>query len=192
MAYVRGTIPYGRTLSSVMKHTHYLLILFIFLLSACAGSAEQSLPPDPTNPTEDPAAPAESAPDAEALVIEASEPTTEQAEALVTPEIEIPAGAESLVGLAIADLARRMGIENGAVTVVSYEEVVWPDTSLGCPHPEMKYPQIPRDGVLIQLSFEAATYDYHGGGGRAPFLCEQTYPKKDDHPLLDLGDFITP
>ena len=71
-----------------------------------------------------------------------------------------------------ADLAERLGVPVDDVTVVSSEEVTWPDSSLGCPQPGMMYAQVLTDGSRILLSAGGRTYEYHSGGHRPPFLCE--------------------
>ncbi len=71
-----------------------------------------------------------------------------------------------------ADLAERLGVAVDDVTVVSSEEVTWPDSSLGCPQPGMMYAQVLTDGSRMLLSAGGRTYEYHSGGQRAPFLCE--------------------
>jgi hypothetical protein len=136
--------------------------------------------------------PSATTPEVEAPAIEALEPTTVHQEGIVTDESALPGGTETLVDLAKADLAQRLAVEITAITLISYEDVVWPDSSLGCPQPGMAYLQVPKDGSRIVLEFEDTTYDYHTGGGRDPFLCEQTLPQKDAGSQLDLGDFITP
>ena len=164
----------------------------MLLLSACVGSAEPTLLPNPDDDSAGPAEPSATMPDAEAPAIEAPEPTTVHQEVIVTDESALPGGAETLVDLAKADLAERLDIKIDAIMLISYEDVVWPDSSLGCPQPGMAYLQVPKDGSRIVLEFEGTTYDYHTGGGRDPFLCEQTTIQKEASPQLDLGDFITP
>ena len=175
-----------------MKKLYLLLTLFVLLLGACVGSAEPTLLPNPDNDSASPVAPSATIPDVEAPALEAPEPTTVHQEVIVTDESALPGGAETLVDLAKADLAQRLDIEISAITLISYEDIVWPDSSLGCPQPGMAYLQVPKDGSRIVLEFEGTTYDYHTGGGRDPFLCEQTLPQKDAGSQLDLGDFITP
>ncbi len=69
----------------------------------------------------------------------------------------------------------RAAVEPEQITVVSAEAVVWPDASLGCPQPGMRYAQVPVDGALIQLEAAGRVYPYHTGGNQVePFLCEQT------------------
>jgi hypothetical protein len=176
----------------MMKNITLLLALFVLLLSACAGSAEPTLLPNPDSDIASPVAPSTTLLEDEAPALDAPDPTTVHQEGIVTDESALPGGAETLVDLAKADLAQRLAVEITAITLISYDDVVWPDSSLGCPQPGMAYLQVPKDGSRIVLEFEGTTYDYHTGGGRNPFLCEQTIIQKEDSPQLDLGDFITP
>ena len=105
--------------------------------------------------------------------------------------IDPHSGAETLVEIAVQDLAERLGIPTDQIALVHYEEVVWPNSAMGCPHPDMRYTQVPQDGVLIKLSAVGEVYEYHGGGGRDPFLCEQPVSNKDYDAGLDLDDFAT-
>ena len=51
----------------------------------------------------------------------------------------------------------------------------------------MKYRQVPMDGALIRLAVDGKVYEYHSGGGRDPFLCEQPLKlQKDAPPQIDL------
>jgi hypothetical protein len=92
---------------------------------------------------------------------------------------------EAYVQLAKEDLAARLGLSTGAIQVIEARSVVWPDGSLGCPHPGMSYIQVPQDGALIRLSAAGITYNYHSGGNKPPFLCEQTFQAKETPILLD-------
>jgi hypothetical protein len=73
---------------------------------------------------------------------------------------------------AIRDLATRLNVEMGAITLVSAEPVVWPDGGLGCPQPGMEYIQVQQDGMRIVLAAGGREYHYHSGETRGPFLCE--------------------
>ncbi|MDQ4084408.1 MAG: hypothetical protein M3165_01185 [Actinomycetota bacterium] len=77
---------------------------------------------------------------------------------------------------AVRDLARRLGVDRSEVTVVSVEEVTWRDGSLGCPRPGMMYPQVLTDGVRVVLQAQGRRYEYHAGGRRPAFLCENPEP----------------
>lgn len=85
-----------------------------------------------------------------------------------------------LIEQAIRDLAQRESTSPSAIEVVSYEEVTWPDTSLGCPHLDMRYKQVPQDGARIILRIDARTYVYHSGGRQQLFLC--THPAQTNSP----------
>lgn len=70
------------------------------------------------------------------------------------------------------DLAERLSVPLDQITLVSAEEVTWPDSSLGCPEPGMMYAQVLTSGSRIILTAGGRTYEYHSGGNREPFLCE--------------------
>jgi hypothetical protein len=76
-----------------------------------------------------------------------------------------------IVSQAIEDLAKKLGVAPSAIEVVRAEEVDWPDGSLGCPQPDMRYTQALVNGSFIQLRVQDQLYNYHSGGGRSPFLC---------------------
>jgi hypothetical protein len=109
----------------------------------------------------------------------------------MTPTASVSQGLQRFVDLAVADLAQRLDVGTDQIEVIEVQEVVWPDAGLGCPQPGMRYRQVPQDGLLIRLGVEERVYDYHSGGGRDPFLCEQTFKAPKTTPL-DLDDFVTP
>jgi len=82
-----------------------------------------------------------------------------------------PPAAAGPIAFAMEDLATRLNVASDAITVVRVEEVDWPDGSLGCPQPGMRYKQMLVNGSFIQLSVGGQLYNYHSGGTRAPFLC---------------------
>ena len=98
-----------------------------------------------------------------------------------------------LVRQAKDDLASRLAIPVAEISMISFEEVTWPDGALGCPHPEMKYTQVPVDGSHIILGVGDHRYEYHGGGNRAPFLCEpsQAFPTLKKKPIELIPDRTT-
>jgi hypothetical protein len=77
------------------------------------------------------------------------------------------------VEVAKADLARRRAVAPEAIHVVEVRDVIWPNAGLGSPQPGMAYKQVPVDGLLIRLESGGQLFEYHSGGRRAPFLCEQ-------------------
>lgn len=109
---------------------------------------------------------------------QAGNPTTSPTSTVTSQEpptmSEFGPALSSFVESAVADLAARLDVPAGEITVVSAEEVTWGDTSLGCPQPGMRYAQVVQDGTYIELEHDGTTYPYHSGGERPdPFLCEQ-------------------
>ena len=82
----------------------------------------------------------------------------------------------AMVDVSRADLAQRQSVPLEDVALVEMWTVVWPNRGLGCPDPNMGYPDVPADGLLIRLGIGGRTYDYHTDGQRPPFLCEQKRP----------------
>lgn len=80
---------------------------------------------------------------------------------------------ETLIAEAAEDLAGRISVPVDQIEVLEARAVVWPDASLGCPQPGMRYKQVPTDGALIRLRARGHVYAYHRGGRRGLFLCEQ-------------------
>ena len=79
----------------------------------------------------------------------------------------------ALVERAKADLSQRRAVAIESITVVEVRSVTWPNPGLGCPQPGMAYKQVPVDGLLIRLESGGQMFNYHSGGSKAPFLCEQ-------------------
>ncbi len=85
----------------------------------------------------------------------------------LVPEGDLPPG----VAVATEDLARYLGVAIDVVDWVSFEEVLWPDASLGCPQPDMSYSQAVVAGSLIVFEVDGDVYEYHAAQGTDPFLC---------------------
>jgi hypothetical protein len=114
-----------------------------------------------------------------------SQPTAARPENSVTPSPSPgdPGGTPSaaqpgdpVVAAAVRDLSSRLTVEPSAIRVVSAEEVTWRDGSIGCPQPGMMYPQVLTDGSRVVLEAEGRRYEYHAGGRRSAFLCENPEP----------------
>lgn len=182
-----------------MRKLSISTLVAVLVLSACGEANE----PTDVNETEPAAAMAdtEEPQDVDTTIVAATESsapaessTTEPPELTEgTPAVEgeAPPATESkpgatprepsdhpnpLVRKAVDDLAGRLDITVGEVTVVGIESVTWPDGSMGCPQPGMSYTQALVDGSRIELQVAGTTYWYHSGGVRDPFLCEN--PKK--------------
>jgi hypothetical protein len=72
---------------------------------------------------------------------------------------------------ALADAARRTGIDAADLKVTSAERVTWLDGSLGCPEPDLMYTQALVPGYRVRIEAGSETLDYHAGARGAPLLC---------------------
>lgn len=148
-----------------MRHRRVLpvagLALATLVLAGCATDVDA--PAGTTDPS-----PATPAPDR-------TEPTV-----MPTPDPDRSPTPPSAVGSsaadAVADLAQRLGVDAGQVTVVRDVAVTWPDGSLGCPAPGVAYTQALTPGRLVVLEAAGTTVEYHSGGRRGLFLCENPQP----------------
>ncbi len=69
--------------------------------------------------------------------------------------------AEALVARSRQDAARRLGVEESDVQLVSLLALVWPDASLGCPRTDADYPAQETSGYRIVLRAPETTVIYH-------------------------------
>lgn len=93
-------------------------------------------------------------------------PTSESSET-VSPDPTLV----KLIADARADLAGRVSVASGTISVKSAEPVEWNDTSLGCPKPGVMYAQVITPGYRIVLEANGTEYDYHTDNTRVE-LCE--------------------
>ena len=152
---------------NIMKKKLHLLLLAALLLTACATGASETLSPpmnqDPTN-------------HGGALSSTQANPsaadTPVPAEDLLTQQTPFPEAAMELVNITIQDLAQRLGVGLDEITVVHYEEVNWPDASLGCPLPGIDYAQVITPGYQILLKSDEDGFNYHADKEDIIILCE--------------------
>lgn len=88
---------------------------------------------------------------------------------------EVP---EDLLKNILTDLQERKGIGRDEITLERAEAVVWRDGSLGCPEPDMMYPQVLTPGYSVVLRAGGDLYNYHASRGGYFFLCERSLPDK--------------
>ena len=86
---------------------------------------------------------------------------------------ELEPSMQRIVETAMDDLAGRMDADCAEIGFAGLEFITWPDGSMGCPAPGMRYKQVQVDGYRVTLVLDGVEYAYHGGGNRAPFLCER-------------------
>ena len=156
-------------------------LLIAALLAACSPAApavpEATAGPDPVTASATPSPTPATVTPVRATITPMGEP--DEDEEMNTPPPEVEPETSPLVEQARQDLARRLDVVAAEVELVTFESVVWPDASLGCPQPGMAYAQVLRDGYRIQLRAAGKSYSYHGGGSRGPFLCENPTAPSD-------------
>lgn len=79
----------------------------------------------------------------------------------VLPEGPLGGDLPFPVQAAAAAAAAALGVDPEAVTVVSYERMEWPDTSLGCPKEGEFYAQVITPGYRVILSVNGQELEYH-------------------------------
>ncbi len=119
-------------------------------------------------------------------------PPSEGDTLVMTPTTPVDAGLQNLIEKAKEDLAQRLNAALTQVLLIEAKAVVWPDASLGCPQPGMRYKQVPEDGALIVLQVNGINYEYHSGGNRGPFLCQKTSKEPSPPPPINLLNLTPP
>ncbi|MGC9396448.1 MAG: hypothetical protein ACP5J4_16515 [Anaerolineae bacterium] len=94
---------------------------------------------------------------------------------LPVPQLGSDAEAQELSELRM-QVAEQLGLSDRALTVVTTEQVTWPDMSLGCPQPDMAYAQVVTPGWrIVFVDDEGQEYDVHTTENREHFVvCEQS------------------
>ncbi len=104
-----------------------------------------------------------------ALLLSACQPLVMPDNGDVSGETDVEAADQAafteeqavLVSRAVEDLATVVGAASAEIQVSALEEVMWPDSSLGCPQPDMVYAQVLTPGFRITLEHAGAAYTYH-------------------------------
>jgi hypothetical protein len=92
--------------------------------------------------------------------------TLEQSEANAGESTGVPtlAGTPRAAGDAapvVAAIAADLGVPPASVQVISMESRDWPDSSLGCPQPDMLYAQVITPGYLVLVEVSGEPIEYH-------------------------------
>jgi len=130
-------------------------------------------------------------PDSDARPTESPLPTAPvpPISALPTPKLE--AEAQKLSELRV-QVAEQAGLPATALTLVSAEQVTWPDASLGCPQPDMMYAQVLTPGWhMVFMDIEGQEYNVHTTEDYERFvICEPSAetsipPSYRDNPAVE-------
>ena len=92
--------------------------------------------------------------------------TLEQSEANAGEPRDVPSaagtpGASGETASLTAAIAHDLGVLPETVQVVSMEPRNWPDSSLGCPLPDMLYAQVVTPGYLVLVDVSGERIEYH-------------------------------
>ncbi len=93
-----------------------------------------------------------------------------------SPSTPTASGLQNLIEKAKENLAQRLSISVTQISLVEATEVVWPDSSLGCPQEGMAYAQVLTPGYLILLEYSGTTFEYHASKGNYVITCVNPSP----------------
>lgn len=76
------------------------------------------------------------------------------------------------IRVAIATLARDLGCEVEAITLLQVTSVTWSSSALGCPRPGQMYLQVLTPGYRVRLLHAGREYVMHTDQGRRAIRCD--------------------
>ncbi len=126
--------------------------LSILLLAACGAPATP--PSIPTSPPSVPTSPPS------VLPTMPTSPLNPPASPL-NPGASPAPGKDAAVANSRNDLATRLNVDPGAITVVSVEQVDWPDGCLGVHAPGIMCTMVITPGYRVVLEANGKQYEYH-------------------------------
>lgn len=91
----------------------------------------------------------------------------------------------------VTDAARRFGVAESAVVVFAAEHVTWPDGSLGCPKPGMRYTQMLVPGYRLTARTAERELRYHTDARAQVVLCDAAIGASGK-PALQPGKGVAP
>jgi len=147
------------------------IILLVLAMTSC-GVNDNQLPTEPENPST--SSDSTQTTDTPPLTTPEVAPTT-QGDTTSMPELSNPT-IQNLIATATDDLAKRISIPKDQIQTKEATEVVWPNSSLGCPQPGMVYAEVLTPGYLILLNANNQDYEYHAGKNSEAFYCENPTP----------------
>ena len=94
-----------------------------------------------------------------ALTLEQSEASSGEPR-VVPPAAGTPVASGNTASLTAA-IADDLGVPSETVKIASVEPRNWPDSSLGCPHPDMLYAQVVTAGYLVLVDVSGERIEFH-------------------------------
>lgn len=89
-----------------------------------------------------------------------------------TPSFEL----DKLIEMSKMDLSQRLSIPVSEIKLVSAQDVVWSDSSLGCPNPSVMYLQVLTPGYLIRLEALGQEFEFHTDKNGQIIQCDNPSP----------------
>jgi hypothetical protein len=81
--------------------------------------------------------------------------------------------SRTIVEKARADLMKRLNLAAEQIRLAEVRPMNWPDSSLGCPQPDMAYSQVLTPGYWILLEADGRQYHYHADEADQLIFCPQ-------------------
>ena len=161
-----------------------LLITFLMttIMAACATYQEPSpaatLPPQdieiPVNPTREFAT--REVPDKFDQLTPIAPIGKEPIDMTPISPADLPVNFQDVANQAMTELAEKLSIQKDQISVISVQSVVWSDSSLGCPQPDMNYLMVLTDGYRVVLAVDDEPYYYHANKRGYGIFCESPNP----------------
>lgn len=91
-------------------------------------------------------------------------------------QADLPANLQEVANQAISELAKELSIPSDQILLIIAQSVVWSDSSLGCPQPDMFYSQVLTEGYRVVLSVNDNPYYYHANQKGYGIFCKNPNP----------------
>jgi hypothetical protein len=89
---------------------------------------------------------------------------------------DLPVNFQDVADQAMTELAEELSIQKDQISLISVQSVVWSDSSLGCPQPDMNYLMVLTEGYRVVLAVDEEPYYYHANKRGYGLFCENPNP----------------
>lgn len=89
---------------------------------------------------------------------------------------DLPVILQDVADQAMTELAEKLSIQKDQISLISVQSVVWADSSLGCPQPDMNYLMVLTEGFRVVLVVDNEAYYYHANKNGYGIICENPNP----------------
>lgn len=89
---------------------------------------------------------------------------------------DLPVILQDVADQAMTELAEKLSIQKDQISLISVQSVVWADSSLGCPQPDMNYLMVLTEGYRVVLVVDDQPYYYHANKKGYGIFCENPNP----------------